>query len=270
MDPLALLQAKAMAECARVHHRIQEDGYHAGYITQEYRCTPQVSGGSAQSFTKTSDAVPNQIDEECVQAQYLENATIKDSQVSGSKQKQNQDASKEDKKKWKGKDNNTKATAHQCKDPSNHCNIDGYTYEKCWKLHPELNPKNHKKYAKKKNLLATNSSKQMESSSYVDENIFCAEVQKGVNLSSLHHKEEKEINKLFHIKIQIKKTRVYALFDSGSQANLIAADLVSKLGLEVHDHPSPYPLGWVNKDTEIKVTKWCKIKFVRCKCRFYL
>ena len=104
----------------------------------------------------------------------------------------------------------------------------------------------------------------------MDENIFCAEVQKGVNLSSLHHKEEKEINKLFHIKIQIKKTRVYALFDSGSQANLIAADLVSKLGLEVHDHPSPYPLGWVNKDTEIKVTKWCKIKFVRCKCRFYL
>ena len=38
-------------------------------------------------------------------------------------------------------------------------------------------------------------------------------------------------------------------------------DLVCKLGLEVHDHPSPYPLGWVNKDTKIKVTKQCKIKF---------
>jgi hypothetical protein len=24
---------------------------------------------------------------------------------------------------------------------------------------------------------------------------------------------------------------------------------------------SPYPLGWVNKDAEIKVTKQCKIKF---------
>jgi hypothetical protein len=51
-------------------------------------------------------------------------------------------------------------------------------------------------------------------------------------------------------------------FNSGSQANLIATDLVNKLGLEVHDHPSPYPLGWVNKDAEIKVTKQCKIKFV--------
>jgi hypothetical protein len=39
-------------------------------------------------------------------------------------------------------------------------------------------------------------------------------------------------------------------------------DLVNKLGLEVHDHPIPYPLGWVNKDAKIKVTKQCKIKFV--------
>ena len=95
----------------------------------------------------------------------------------------------------------------------------------------------------------------------MDEKIVCAEVQKEVNLSSLHHKEEKEITKLFHIKIQIKKTKVDALFDSGSQANIIAADLVSKLGLEVHDHPSPYPLGWVKKDVELKVTKQCKINF---------
>jgi hypothetical protein len=37
--------------------------------------------------------------------------------------------------------------------------------------------------------------------------------------------------------------------------NLIEKDLVSKLGLEVHDHPHPYPLGWVNKDVELRVTK---------------
>jgi hypothetical protein len=38
-------------------------------------------------------------------------------------------------------------------------------------------------------------------------------------------------------------------------------DLVENLGLEVHDHPSPYPLGWKNKDAKIKVMKQCKIKF---------
>jgi hypothetical protein len=31
--------------------------------------------------------------------------------------------------------------------------------------------------------------------------------------------------------------------------------------LEVQNHPSPYLLGWVNKDAGIKVTKYCKIKF---------
>ena len=43
--------------------------------------------------------------------------------------------------------------------------------------------------------------------------------------------------------------------------NLIAAKMVKKLGLEVHDHPSPYPLGLVNKDAELKITKLCKIRF---------
>jgi len=32
-------------------------------------------------------------------------------------------------------------------------------------------------------------------------------------------------------------------------------DLVRNLGLEVPDHPSPYPLGWVKMDANIKVTK---------------
>jgi len=39
-------------------------------------------------------------------------------------------------------------------------------------------------------------------------------------------------------------------------------DVVKKLGLEVYDHPIPYPLGWINTDTKIKVTKRWKIKFV--------
>jgi hypothetical protein len=39
-------------------------------------------------------------------------------------------------------------------------------------------------------------------------------------------------------------------------------DLVNNTVLEVHDHPSPYPMGLVNKDAKIKVTKQCKIKFV--------
>ena len=69
------------------------------------------------------------------------------------------------------------------------------------------------------------------------------------------------MTKLFHIKIQIKKTNIDALFDSRSQENLIAINLIKKLVLKFHYHPSPYPLGWVNKDAELKVTKQCKIRF---------
>ena len=85
---------------------------------------------------------------------------------------------------------------HQCNDPKNHCkhcSINGHTEEKCWNLHLELNPNNRKKDSKKKNLLDTYSSKELESSSNPDENIIYSTVQKEVNLSSLLPKEEKEM-----------------------------------------------------------------------------
>ena len=77
-----------------------------------------------------------------------------------------------------------------------------------------------------------------------------------------HQHEEKEMTKLFHIKIQVKKTKNDALFDLGLHDNFITVELVKKFGLEVCDHPNSYPLGWVNKDAELKVTKECKIRFV--------
>jgi hypothetical protein len=80
-------------------------------------------------------------------------------------------------------------------------------------------------------------------------------------MSTLYHKEDKNMKKLFHINIQVKNTEAYSLLNSNSQANVIASNLVSKLGLEVHDHPSPYPLGWVNKEANIKVKKQRNIKF---------
>jgi hypothetical protein len=65
----------------------------------------------------------------------------------------------------------------------------------------------HKKDAKKKNLLGKDSQNKVESSSDVDENIFFTSMHKDLNISSLHHKKEKELKKLFHIKIQVKIQR---------------------------------------------------------------
>jgi hypothetical protein len=91
------------------------------------------------------------VDEASMQAQYLENMDEK---------KENPSSYKEGKEKWKGKDKKTTSTSHRCKDLNNHynhCNINGHTKYKCWKLHPDLNPKNGKKDAKKKNVLILDS-----------------------------------------------------------------------------------------------------------------
>jgi hypothetical protein len=101
-----------------------------------------------------------------------------------------------------------------------------------------MNLKNHKKDRKKNNLLSIDSRNQVESSSNFDENIVCTSMQKEVNINILHSQEDKEMTKIFCIKIKVKKTEIDAMFDSGSH------DLVRNIGLEVHDHPSPYPLGW--------------------------
>ena len=57
---------------------------------------------------------PMKINESCVQEQDLDNIGHNNGQPSGSKQKENQDTSKEGNKKWKGKDKKTTTTSHQC------------------------------------------------------------------------------------------------------------------------------------------------------------
>lgn len=75
----------------------------------------------------------------------------------------------------------------------------------------------------------------------------------GVKGLSLQDEEDKRIQ-LFHIKMQTMKTKMDALFDPGSQVNLIVEGLARQLNLETHPHPHPYPLGWMNENTEMQVT----------------
>ena len=96
---------------------------------------------------------------------------------------------------------------------------------------------------------------QLDNNSDVEERIVYSIEKKWGEPKYITSKEEMDMIKLFHIKIHVKNTKVDALFDSHSQANIILEDMVSKLGLEVHDHPHLYPLGWVNKDVELKVMK---------------
>ena len=66
---------------------------------------------------------------------------------------------------------------------------------------------------------------------------------------------EKIKTQLFRIKIQAKKIRIDSIFDPSSQVNLITEKVVTQLGLEIYNHPKSYPLGWVNSETKLYVTK---------------
>jgi hypothetical protein len=104
----------------------------------------------------------------------LENIGHKKGQPSGSKQKEHQEASKEGKKKWKGgKDKKTTNTAHQCKDPNNHCNIDWSHRGKVLETTSIIEPKEPQEGSKEKESSSHNSSNQVERNSDVDEKIVC-------------------------------------------------------------------------------------------------
>jgi len=99
-----------------------------------------------------------------------------------------------------------------------------------------------RKRYEEENIMAIDSSNQVERNSNMDENILFTLVKNVVNcIAFRNRKSENTIP--FHLKILVKKKNIDALFNSGSQTNIITTDLVNKLGLEFHDHLIPYPLG---------------------------
>ena len=59
-------------------------------------------------------------------------------------------------------------------------------------------------------MLGIDSRNQIYNGSYAKKKNICTIVQREVNMSNLHNNEEKEMEKLFHVKIKFKKTMVDA------------------------------------------------------------
>jgi hypothetical protein len=51
----------------------------------------------------------------------------------------------------------------------------------------------------------------------------------------------------FHSQMWVKGTRLHFIVDSGSQKNLISAEVVKQLGLSTTPHPQPYNIGWLRQ-----------------------
>ncbi|XP_071702891.1 uncharacterized protein [Rutidosis leptorrhynchoides] len=140
-----------------------------------------------------------------------------------------------------------------------HCKIEGHVKEKCWKADPSLFPKKWSKDKRKKTTATTRVNEAVELGDVEGVDKSLALMAKTSGTPTRSEVDEKE--ELFSLRIQVKHELVEAIIDMGSQKNLISANLVKQLGLETTPHPRPYVLGWIQQNTDTKVTHQCKFRF---------
>jgi hypothetical protein len=75
--------------------------------------------------------------------------------------------------------------------------------------------------------------------------------------------------RLFRTTCKTKVWKCKVIVDSGSTDNLISTEMVEKLELKTHKHPSPYKVTWLQKGHQVCVTKQClvNLKWVNIRMR---
>jgi hypothetical protein len=51
------------------------------------------------------------------------------------------------------------------------------------------------------------------------------------------------------------------IIDGGSGENVVSKEMVSKLGLKIENHPTPYKIRWIKQGTETLVVERCRFTF---------
>jgi hypothetical protein len=190
---------------------------------------------------------PTNLDEVYVQATYIE---VGKAGVSG----ESSSSRKEDKRKRHGKNANA-VMRKEGKPSCKHCKKEGHDEVKCWQLHPEKRPKWFKE--KKGTQIVAMTTKPIDLGSDSGD-------ESKISLVGMTGKFGEDIdcrNKLFHIRVIMRHTKIDTLINSGSQYNLISEELVKKLGLKTQLHHKPYTLKWISNHHQMHITKQCTIKF---------
>ena len=66
---------------------------------------------------------------------------------------------------------------------------------------------------------------------------------------------------IFHTRCTTLGKVCDVIIDSGSCENVVSSYMVDKLKLSTQPHPHPYKLQWLNKGSEVKVSKQCLVSF---------
>eukprot|EP00253_Pinus_taeda_P012214 PITA_12214 len=73
--------------------------------------------------------------------------------------------------------------------------------------------------------------------------------------------DPEEEERLFHSQMWVKGSLLQFIVDSGSQKNLISAEVVKRLGLPTTTHPQPYTIGWLHQGRDLDVSQQCRLPY---------
>jgi hypothetical protein len=59
----------------------------------------------------------------------------------------------------------------------------------------------------------------------------------------------------------VKGTLLHFIVDSGSQKNLISAEVIKQLALLTTLHPQPYTIGWLCQGSNLCVSQQCRLSY---------
>jgi hypothetical protein len=85
-----------------------------------------------------------------------------------------------------------------------------------------------------------------------------------VATTKLQHGEPDEPEEgecLFHSQMWVKGTPLHFIVDSGSQKNLISAEVVKRLALSTTLHPQPYTIGWLCQGSDLRISQKCRLSY---------
>jgi hypothetical protein len=66
---------------------------------------------------------------------------------------------------------------------------------------------------------------------------------------------------LFHSQMWVKGNPLHFIVDSGSQKNLISAEVVKWLALPTTPHPQHYTIGWLCQGSDLRVSQKCRLSY---------
>jgi hypothetical protein len=73
--------------------------------------------------------------------------------------------------------------------------------------------------------------------------------------------EPEEGERLFHSQMWVKATPLHFIIDSGSQKNLISAEVINRLALSTTPHSHPYTIGWLCQGSDLCINQQCGLSY---------